>query len=272
MGSRPLEEWVVWESDGYPEGVKVPRYRIWSLTVKGQFFGRFGAQLQNAPIPVACIPEDVRRSYTDYECRQSIATLEAALKFRGGKSIRIDVGDLALALGMNVYQRMNCVQAWAEFGAGALVEVTNAVRNRILEFAIAVWKEAPEAGEIGRPGTTKLEEPRVTQIFNTTVYGGSANLVGTANSSQVAFNISHNDFDGLKRVLIESGVSEADVMELKAAVESEPAPAEPGKFGPRVSAWIAAMVGKAATGAWSIGVGTAGTLLASAISKFYGLG
>lgn len=39
-------------------------------------------------------------------------------------------GDLAVFLGTKVYRGQNCVQSWAEFGVGNLVELLNAVRNR----------------------------------------------------------------------------------------------------------------------------------------------
>lgn len=37
LGSQPLEDWLIWESNGYPDDVPVPDYRIWSLEVKGDF-------------------------------------------------------------------------------------------------------------------------------------------------------------------------------------------------------------------------------------------
>lgn len=31
LGSQQLEDWVLWESNGYPADVNVPDYRIWPL-------------------------------------------------------------------------------------------------------------------------------------------------------------------------------------------------------------------------------------------------
>src|SRR5438094_7477163 len=80
LGSQPLEKWVLWESNGYPDDVEVPDYRTWPLEVKGNFSGPFHSGIRNAPIPLVCIPERVRKNYEAYKCRQSIASLEAALK------------------------------------------------------------------------------------------------------------------------------------------------------------------------------------------------
>ena len=79
LGSRPIEEWVQWESNGYPDGVVVPNYRVWTLAIKGDFFGPFGAAIRNAPVQLLHIPEHARKSYEAYECRQSVGTIESML-------------------------------------------------------------------------------------------------------------------------------------------------------------------------------------------------
>jgi hypothetical protein len=269
LDSRPLEDWVIWESNGYPDGLPVPEYRVWSLSVRGNFF-RFDKRIENARIPPSYLQEKERKFYQRYECRQSIAGIESTLITAPDGIVRIETGDLSLTLD-NVHEGYSCLQAWAQFRTGHLVELLNSVRNRILDFTLAVWKEAPDAGEIGTNALLAMEPNRVTQIFNTTVYGGSANLVGTSNASLIEFNIGSKDFSSLERVLIENGVSQEDVSELKVALDSESIPVTKERFGPKVANWIARMIGKAATGGWNIGVGAAGNLLAQAITKYYGL-
>ena len=66
-------------------------------------------------------------------------------------------------------------------------------------------------------------------------------------------------------------MSTEDISELKEALDTDPAPSTPERFGPKVSSWIGKMVGKAAQGGWVIGAGAAGKLLAEAIAKYYGL-
>lgn len=273
LGSQPLEDWLLWESNGYSNSAAVPEYRAWSLQVKGHFFGPYGSRFENAPIPMVCIPKDVRKSYREYKCRQSIASVESILASGTDRMIQISTGNLALSLGMNVYKGQNCVQAWAEFGRAHLVEVTNAVRNRILDFVIAVWKEAPHAGEPANvQGANSIEVQRVTQIFNTTVYGGSANLVGTATSSSIEFNIFAGNIAALRSVLESNGVDAADLRALEIALVEEPRVVPGGGYGPKVAEWVSKMMGKATSGAWNVGLGAAGSLLASALAKYYGIG
>ena len=270
LGSQPLEDWVVWESNGYPNDAPVPDYRIWPLQMKGHFWGPYGSRIEYASIPFACLPEKARKHYERYECRQSIAGVEAILNNKPG-TVRVSTGDLALLLGGEVYEHHNCVQAWGEFSTGQVVELLNSVRNRILDFALALWKEAPNAGEIDIPFPITMESKRVTQIFNTTVFGGSANLVGTSNDSSIEFNIGSKDFVAVEKVLIQNRVAPEDVAELRQALETDPAPPSAEKFGPKVSNWIAKMVGKAASGGWNLSLGAAGNLLAQLVSRYYGL-
>jgi hypothetical protein len=218
-----------------------------------------------------CLPEKARQGWQNFRCRQSIASIEEILKRADGGTFTVSTGDLAVVLGTNVYEGQNCIQAWAEVGAGQLIEILNAVRNRILDFVLAVWKESPTAGEQHDKTAQGIEPGRVTQIFNTTVYGGSANLVGSASNSPVTFAISQNDFGSLENALRSSGVQARDVEDLHAAVQSDPQPQKGQGFGPRVSSWIGSMVKKAAEGSWRVGVEVGASLLTQAISKYYGL-
>ena len=179
--------------------------------------------------------------------------------------------DLAVLLGDKVYEHKNCIQAWAELGEGNLIELLNIVRNRILDFALAVWKESPTAGEGSDSTSRNIDPSRVTQIFNTTVYGGAANLVGSATNSPVSFTVLQNDLASLEKAFRDNGVQDKDVEELRVAVTSDERPQKAGSFGPRVSSWIANMTKKAADGSWTIGLQAAGNLLYQAISKYYGL-
>ncbi len=257
LGSQPLEDWLIWESNGYPEDVDVPDYRIWPLEVKGHFAGPFGSGIQNAPIPSVSLPEKARDAYQNYKCRQSIDSIEEMLKRSDKGKLRVSTGDLAVALGTNVYEYQNCIQAWAEFSVGNLIELLNTVRNRILDFALAIWKEAPAAGNQTGKSEQEIESGRVTQIFNTTIYGGPASIVGSATESVITIEISQNDLDSLEKALLANAVAEEDIKDLRVAIKSDGQIEKERGFGPRVSSWIAGMMKKAADGSWGVGIGAA---------------
>lgn len=272
LGNQRLEDWIVWESDGYPEDVSVPNYRIWQLQVRGNFLGPY-SKYNHAPIPAVNLPKNVQKSYNEYECRFSIASVESTIE-NENKTV-LTTGGLASVLGRNVYSGMTCVECWAEFGIGDCIELLNAVRNRILDFSLALWKENPAAGETSSTVGQLLSPDKITQLvnqtFNTTVHGGSANLLGTANQSSIEFNVGLNDFESVRRVLQGNGMSKKDIAELEDALAEDGRPHSPDQFGPKVSSWIARVMKKASEGTWNIGIGAAGELLADVISKFYEL-
>lgn len=269
LGSRPLEEWLLWESNGYPHNTKLPDYRVWPLTIKGHFAGPFGSGMRNAPIPSICIPEDIRESMTTCKCRQSVSTLEQMLSSTTAGVLHADLGDLSVLLGMGVYQGSNCIQAWGEFGIGCVVEALNAVRNRILDFALAIEKEYPSAGERSS-GAPPIDQARVTQIFNTTVHGGAMNLVGSADRSSVNLIMQPHDFEWIRGELQRLGASSAEIRSLEESLEADPKPTAPNQFGPRVAAWLGDAVKAAASGAWKTGVDVAGAVLCKMLSRYYG--
>jgi hypothetical protein len=233
-----------------------------SLELQGTFLNLFANNTRNAPIPITFLRLIFEKTKERYECRQSIAAVEAILRDTKTGKVEVSTGTLSERIGWSLYTNEKRVKAWAEYSTQHLVELLNSVRNRILDFALALWKEAPSAGEAQKDDTSPSPEVnRVTQIFNTTVYGGAANLVGTASDSTITFNVGSKDFSSLERLLLQNGVSSQDVAELKTALESDSPPTAPETFGPKVASWMGTMVVKAASGGWGIGIGAAGNLL-----------
>jgi len=271
LGSKPLEDWLIWECNGYPPDTPLPDYRIWSVELRGNFVGYGGSEMRNMPIPASCVPDKFREAATMFKCRDSVATIEHFFggAYEDGNFVK-QMPELSVVLGERVLEDMTCIYAWGEYSRGHLVKVLNTVRNRILDFVIAIGKECPEAGSAGA-NRNPVESGKVTQIFNTLVYGGSANVAGATSGSTVTFNVQVNNIETLKEALRQAGIEETDIDALVKAVKAEPKPRDAKSFGPHVAGWISRMAGKAATGAWQVGVGAAGQILATAIGKFYGL-
>ena len=271
LGNQQLEDWIVWESDGYPEDVPVPKYRIWRLQVRGNFLGPYSS-FNHAPIFALKLPQNVRKSYNEYKCRLSIASIESAIK--NENQMVLKTGGLASALGRNVYPNMTCVECWAECSIGDCIELLNTVRNRVLDFSLALWKENPTAGELISNARKPLSPDKATQLvnqtFNTTVHGGAANILGAVNDSFVEFNIESNNFESVHRVLKSNGVSEENIAELKKTLDEDDRPQSADQFGPKVASWIAGMMKKASEGSWNVGIAVAGNLLSEVLSKYYG--
>jgi AbiTii len=263
LGSVPLEDWVLHESNGYPAGANLPGYRVWGVQIVAHLIDEFGAQMPSVMVAPNMIPEALRTRFTRFEYRESVATAEYVLRNGDEDMQTFSTGNLRSMLHGKVYKGFQCHSAVAQFSNQHLVAMLDAVRNRILDFALALGKIAPDAGE----DQSQVEVQRVTQIFNTTIHG-SVGVVGTATNSVV--NVTANNWVALAQFLASQGVEQPDIDQLHDAVVAEPK-AEAGKWGPHVSKWIGKMVGKAADGSWHIGLGAAGNLLAQALTAYYGL-
>lgn len=269
LGSKELADWLVWESNGYPPDALLPPYRVWPIQVSGHFSGHMGLSIRNMTIPSLSIPEQFREAYTHCSFRESIAGVQALLQGSDKDQITAGLGDLFLVLGTDVVQGYNCVAAWGTFSSHHLAEVLNAVRNRVLDLALELWKQDPEAGST--KGGSKVSAASVTQIFNTTVHGGSGHVIGSVPGVVHTTTITVGDRASLMRVLANHGVSEEDLGALDRALAADPPKPQEGQFGGKVTKWMGSMVKKAASGVWSVGKQTAVEVLATSLAKYYGI-
>lgn len=271
LESGPLEEWIRYESEGYPRKAELPEYRILKMRVLGHFVGSFGTSVRNAEIPVSNIPEQIRKYCTEYQCRESVAAIESLLQ-KASEGLKFPIREEAVRFfGGQVYVDMECMSAWGEITPTSLEEITNLVRNKVLDFALRIEKADSQAGD-GGTGTPQLDPKTVTNIFNTTIHGGSIGAVGNVKATNViGSNVTKGDTASLRAALEAGGVDASDVDDLEEALAHEPSPSSDGSFGPKVAKWIGKMTGKAASGAWNVAVGAGGSLLAKAIASFYGV-
>jgi len=118
----------------------------------------------------------------------------------------------------------------------------------------------------------RSKELGVLDLFNNAVFGDNATIVvGDSNSQDVTNTVTKNDLSSLQQLLRDNNMPEEDIVALSTAIESDSGTEiTEGSFGENVSQWMGGMISKAATTAWDIKVGAAGSLLATAIGKFYG--
>lgn len=272
LESAPLEKWIRHESDGYPTGAKLPHYRILPMRLLGTFCGPFGSGLENGEIPISSVPKEFRERCTTYKCVESISAIEATLSHAKDGSLSVPIPpDVVRVFSHKVYRDMHCISAHGRFSQNQLVQILDNVRNKVLDFALKIEKEDADAGE-GISGKSSLSPAAVTNVFNTTILGGSVGAVGNVKATTInAYNVTQGDMNSLRAALSAEGIDGTDIADLEAAIADEPTVASDGSFRPKVAAWIGKMTGKAASGAWNIAVGAAGSLLAGAIQAFYGL-
>ncbi len=266
-----FQEWIRHESDGYPPDAQVPPYRKLPTRLLGDFRDAFGAGVNNVEISIRFIPEARRQAFGRHLARKSIPAIEAVLA-RADRGICVPLPPDALRWFTNrVCVDMTCVSARQVLGLAQLVELVNCVRNKVLDFVLKIEKLDPDVGE-NTSGKSPLSPVKVTNVYNTTIFGGTIGAVGNIEATNVnATNVNKGDISSLQSALANSGVDAADIDDIEQALADEPKISSDGSFGPKVQAWIGKMLSKAASGIWNITSGAAGSLLTEAIRAYYGL-
>lgn len=211
LGNDEFKQWVERELSGYDRKEDLPDYRVIHVNSKGHFSGAFGSGIRNADIPMICIPKEFRENLEHAYLSVPIAALESLV----GKSADGTLQEpwdpsLVAHVGGDIYERMNCMQAWKVIPVAAVVGAIDSVRTRILNFALEIEAADPNAGEAAL-NSNPIPQERVQQIFNTYVTGDVHNLA-TGNSgsvSQTVKNIDTNSatlLDKLISTIMESNI------------------------------------------------------------------
>jgi hypothetical protein len=265
LGSKPLEEWVRHETEGYPASYPLPEYRVLAMSFIGHFSGPFGAHIKNAPIPPYLVRVHCGEKWEHYRVISSAASIDSLLK--GSNGVHLDLSNLALLLEGKIYPNYACNQVVGYVSHSAILEVSQAIRSRLLELTIQIENEIPSAKDIQLSQVQKNSDV-ATQIFHQTIYGSmnnsnNGNIVST-NTTQVM----QGSVDALIKALTTAGLSQKNAQEISEVIASE-APEVDG-FSPRMRKWVAERLTKGIDVGVSGGVPALIALLAKAAKDYWG--
>ena len=233
LGSDEFKKWIDAELNGYSSKDAVPQYRVLRVNSKGHFSGSFQSVMRNADIPLSCIPEEFHESLRISYLMGSIAALESLVEnTSGGLAQEPWNPDLVAYVGQNIYDGMNCVQAWKVIPISSVVSAIDSVRTRILNFVLEIETENPDAGE-APVNSNPVPKGKVMQIFNTYITGNVGNVAtGSANVKQQIWmnEPSAQIFSGMLDVLQKSSVDSDAIAQLSAMVEEMRDAKEPERF------------------------------------------
>ena len=274
LGSEPLEDWVKYETEGYPPNFDVPEYRKIRVNYKGHWSGPLGRSIANAPIPPYLIKEHAGEAWLRHEVRESIAGVEKlAKKEEEDGPLQLNAANLILALQGKVYERWACNSISGSFSPVAMREIKQSVRSRILELTIQFEKRVPEALEVTLQKAIPQKptsEAAVTQIVNNIVYGNVTHVTAT-DKAQVNLSITAGDVESMASELVKAGLPQDAAKEISEIVAAEKPESADKPLGSRALAWIKENASKAAGGAWKISSDVLTSVLTEAALKFYGL-
>jgi hypothetical protein len=274
LGSDILEEWVKHESEGYPNEVDVPSYRIVGVSYKGTFSGPFGSGIQNAPIPPYLIQKYANECWVNHKIRESISAVDDLVKSSAdGGSLGIDASNLILLLQGKIYEGYACNDISATISRTSLAEIRQAVRSRILELTLELEKAIPVAALVtfGAPGNEGKNSEKVQQISQQIIYGNVTTAIAGGHGSNINLAINERDNNSFIECLVNSGLPVNDATELVEIMKTEEPSSKEEPFGKKAASWLASNLKKAAEGTWNIGISVATEVLTEAAKKYYGI-
>jgi hypothetical protein len=264
-----LKNWVDNEMNGYAEIDKLPDYRTVPGRNFGDFFGPFGKQLKNAPIPIMSLPEELKEYATTTYIAHGVSTIDDLLKSGKNQFKEQWPADFIAFAGSNIMEGFNCLSAWKLITSSQLAQVLETARNKLLSLILELEEKHPDVEtEADIAGIPKDE---VKTIVNTFIYG-SNNVVASGINVQQKVSIEKGNINSLLEYLKKIGVPETDRTELKGIIKEEKTVQAPNKFGPKLANWISKLTNKALQGAGKVTLQVITQYIIHAINLYYGVG
>ncbi len=260
-----FEKWVNSELNGYDTPADVPKYRIINCTLHLN-------NPYNGLIPLHIEDAEIEKYFTSIPIVQSVGSLKALLDKHVDGYLNLPFsGEDAAYINSNTggYNLPPIRRASVSLVHGIL----DSIRNKILQVALGF----EEAGIIGEGMSFSSDEKKQADGLKNITIENFQGVLGNVTDSTVnqtnTIKIEKNNFESLAKHLKDDlGVEFSDIGNLQNAIEEDAKVISPdnGSYGAKVSEWIGYMVGKAASGTWSVGIGAAGGFLGTALGKFYG--
>ncbi|HCF7185722.1 TPA: hypothetical protein ACVGOQ_005610 [Pseudomonas aeruginosa] len=261
-----FREWILAELNGYAgaANLSLPDYRLiqGDLRVQNPFHG----------LQPFLVPQDVHDLVTQVHVTESVASIEQLIESSKNGHLVFYFSPEQERVLMSMQESFAPLRPLRAVGANKLAAILNTIRTRILEWSLSLESE----GILGDGFSFSMSEKQTAMHSQNIRIENFQGILGNVEGSSIKqTNIQHinaSDFSSLARHLASQGVGDAEIRELELAVRNDPEPSSGKGFGPQVSAWLGKMVALAASGGWEISVATAGGVLATALSKFYGFG
>lgn len=273
ISHEELSEWVNNELNGYSDIKLLPEYRIYAVRSYGTFQGAYRSA-NKMQVPLSVLPENMHERYGNTHLNASISAYAALVAENSTGSVQEPWPlQLAVNYASKIAVDMQCVHAWKEIPIGAMVQLLDTVKTRILGFAIDLEKEAPNSGDIPMGSNPPLSREQMTQIFHTNITGNVGNLSNSGeNYSQTAsVQVNTGDLETLTRRLSELGLVPADFDGIKADLDNVPQDGGTEERKNLAGTWISRLTPKAISGGAGVAIEVAVAGVAKAIASFFGL-
>lgn len=276
LGLNDISEWLEHELTGYPNDVTLPDYRI----IKGHKVVGWNPMRGWIPFQLLNLYETDKEAYellTTIEFNNPVSMLVEYSK--SDKTLHSDLPEPCTEY-LQQMSGFDFRMCWP-INPALIVRMLSYVRTKILDWALLLESKGIYGEGLMFSPEEKKEAANVT--YNNTINnnGNGMNVIGDVKSENSVVggtvsnvnqqNVTAGDFSALERQLKEHGIDDADIQELKQAVEQNPQPETKEEVEKGFGAWIGKMTGKAFTGAIGIAGAAAPVLLTNYICHHYGI-
>ena len=273
IGEPQLAVWVNAEINGYHGNNDVPAYRVIPTRVVATVTNGLTVRWNNIQLPLNHLPDDMEKELRNTKVGHAVATLEefaAAKEDTLSKPLSPEMYGL-LAKGLQ--KGLFIETAHVEIGKSQIIGILAQIRSRLLDFVLQlssrIPSDMPEADV-----KLKSKEIDAAGLFQSAIFGDNATVIVGSNNTPIISNVSIKvgDFDSLAAFLRSNKVADADIASLKKAIHADGSAVDQHsrKAGPKVREWMANMLKKTVETSWQVEIGIASSVLATAISRYYG--
>jgi hypothetical protein len=260
-----FKEWLNNEIEGYKTD-SLPNYRIFPCEVICTMNNGYHEK-KNEIYPKSAVPQEVWPYLFEIKLNDGINEVE--LLSDKDKIVFQNISpEICSLLSQNINFQVTYAQK--RISNIRLSNIISTVKNRLLDFLLEIEDKFDESANFNQQEIHKIMEKTI--FGGTTTIGDNATIIiGDRNYAQVSNqqNLAGN-LQELQNELRKHQVPEEDIMELVEIIPNESPDIEKKEFGPKVKSWLKKMTSKAIDGVWNVGIGTAGGILATTLSKYYG--
>ena len=276
LGLTDISEWLEHELTGYPNFKSLPKYRIIiDVPVKAH-----NPYVGYIPFNFGNLSKQNRGLYETFTTVHIINPVSMLIEF--SKNQNTLYSDLPASKASYLQEMTDCdfQLLWA-INPAQITRIISNIRSMILDWALLLESKGIYGEGLMFSPEEKKEAQSVT--YNNTInnIGNGMTVIGDVKSENSVVggtvsnvnqqNVTAGDFSALEHQLREHGIDDADIQELKQAVEQTPQPETKEEVEKGFGAWIGKMTGKAFTGAIGIAGAAAPVLLTNYICHHYGI-
>lgn len=263
LKNKELQSWVEDELSGYSGTASAPNYRRLKVQNRGNFMNsawRYNSQA----IPLSVLPKALLEGIEEHIVYESIPSIETTIQSGENTYQVLWPPELANFLSYKVYSNLACIQAWKEIQRSQLVDILEAVRNRLLTIVLELMDQFPD---LKKDNWEKRVDNQVGMIIHNNILG-DRNVVATGEqvSQTVSLSVEKGNIESLVNALTQLGLSPQEAGEFREAVDDDGPRKRQDGLGPRVAQVIGKLVGRSMD--WASSASAA--LAAQAIASYYG--